>query len=56
MNKNQAEGKLKKVEGKVQEKWGDVTNDPEDQAKGKVKQGEGAVQETVGDVQEAVKS
>ena len=56
MNKNQVEGKLKKAEGQVQEKWGQVTNDPKDKAKGKMKQGEGAVQEVVGDVEEAVKS
>ena len=55
MNKDQIEGKLKNIGGKIQEGVGDLIDSPEQEAKGLAKQGEGKVQEKVGDLKEAVK-
>jgi len=54
-DKDVVEGKLKQAEGKVQDAWGDLTNNPEQDLKGKAKQAEGKVQETVGRTDNAVK-
>ena len=55
-DKDVVEGKLKQAEGKVQDAWGDLTNNPEQDLKGKAKQAEGKVQETVGRTDNAVKN
>ena len=55
MNKDQIEGKLKNIGGKIQEEVGDLIDSPEQEAKGQRNQAEGKVQEKVGDVKEAVK-
>lgn len=55
MNKDQIEGKLKNIGGKIQEEVGDIIDSPEQEAKGIAKQVEGKVQEKTGDVKEAAK-
>ncbi|HEX8404386.1 MAG TPA: CsbD family protein [Duganella sp.] len=55
MNKDQIEGKLKNIGGKIQEEVGDIIDSPEQEAKGMAKQVEGKVQEKTGDVKEAAK-
>jgi uncharacterized protein YjbJ (UPF0337 family) len=55
MNKDQIEGKLKNIGGKIQEEVGDLIDSPEQEAKGFQKQTEGKVQEKVGDLKEAVR-
>ena len=54
MNKNQVEGSVKDVAGKVQQKVGELTGNANQQVKGAVKQVEGKVQKGVGDVEQAV--
>ena len=54
MNKDQVEGKLKDIGGKIQEQVGDLIDSPEQEAKGLQKQAEGKLQEKVGDLKEAV--
>ncbi len=54
MNKNQVEGSVKDVAGKVQQKIGDVTGNMNQQVKGVAKQIEGTFQKSVGDVEQAV--
>jgi uncharacterized protein YjbJ (UPF0337 family) len=54
MNKNQIEGSLKDVTGKVQQKVGEATGNTKQQVKGVAKQIEGKVQKGVGDVEQAV--
>ena len=54
MNKNQIEGSVKDVTGKLQQKVGEVTDNTNQQVKGVVKQIEGKVQKGVGDVEQAV--
>ncbi|MGE3344542.1 MAG: CsbD family protein [Vicinamibacterales bacterium] len=56
MNKNEREGKMDQVKGKVKEGVGHVTDDPNmkdegqmDQTKGKVQEGVGKVQREVGE-------
>ncbi|OIO67897.1 MAG: CsbD family protein [Zetaproteobacteria bacterium CG12_big_fil_rev_8_21_14_0_65_55_1124] len=55
MNKNQVEGILKNITGKVQEKAGQVVDSKEQQAKGLGKQISGKVEQTYGDAKEAIK-
>ena len=55
MNKDQVQGTLKTVAGKVQEKTGQVIGNHEQQAKGLAKQVDGKTQTVVGDLKEAVK-
>ena len=55
MNKDQIEGKLKNIGGKIQEEGGDVIDSPEQEAKGLGKQVEGKLQEKVGDLKEAAR-
>lgn len=55
MNKDQIEGKLKDIGGKIQEKVGDLIDSPETEAKGLKNQAEGKVQEKVGDLKEAAR-
>jgi uncharacterized protein YjbJ (UPF0337 family) len=54
MNKNQIEGSVKDVAGKVQQKVGEATGNTNQQVKGVAKQIEGKVQKAVGDVKQAV--
>jgi len=55
MNKDQVEGKLKDVAGRVERQAGEWTGDPEKQVKGAVKQAEGKVQNAWGDAKDAEK-
>jgi uncharacterized protein YjbJ (UPF0337 family) len=55
MNKDQVEGKVKDVAGRVQRQAGEWANDPESQAKGAAKQVEGKVQNAWGNTKEAAK-
>jgi uncharacterized protein YjbJ (UPF0337 family) len=54
MNKDQAQGLVKDVAGKLQETAGQVTGSREQQAKGVLKQVEGKGQKTLGDAKEIV--
>ncbi len=55
MNKDQIKGNMKEVEGKVQKKVGEATDDLGQQAKGLAKEGAGKVQKNLGDAKEAAK-
>jgi len=55
MNENQVKGSVKDAAGKVQQKFGEATDNASQQAKGMEKQVEGKTQKTAGDVQDAVK-
>lgn len=54
MNKDQIEGKLKNIGGKIQEEVGKAVGSSEQQAKGLSKQVEGKVQEKYGDAKEEI--
>ena len=54
MNWDQIEGRLTFVKGKVQEKWGKLTNDDLDLLRGKKEQFLGAVQARYGDEKDAI--
>jgi uncharacterized protein YjbJ (UPF0337 family) len=54
MNKNQIEGSVKDVAGKVQQKVGEATGNKNQQVKGVANQIEGKFQKGVGDVEHAV--
>jgi uncharacterized protein YjbJ (UPF0337 family) len=54
MNKNQIEGAVKDVAGKVQQTVGEVTGSTKQQIKGAAKQIQGKTQKAVGDVEHAV--
>lgn len=47
-NKDEIEGKFDQAKGKVKEKWGQVTNDPEVESEGRAEQTGGEVQEGFG--------
>src|SRR5580704_6024913 len=53
MNKDQVEGKVKDVAGRVERQVGEWTGDKEAQAHGALKQAEGKVQNAWGDVKDA---
>jgi len=53
MNKNQIEGSIKNIAGKVQQKVGAAIGNRTQQAKGVTKQIAGKVQKGAGDVQQA---
>jgi uncharacterized protein YjbJ (UPF0337 family) len=55
MNKDQVEGKLKDVGGRVERQVGEWTGDPQKQGRGALKQAEGKVQNAWGNVKEAGK-
>jgi len=55
MNKDQVEGKVKDIAGRVERQAGEWSNDPEKQAKGTAKQVEGKVQNAWGNVKEGAK-
>jgi uncharacterized protein YjbJ (UPF0337 family) len=48
MDRDRVEGPIKEGVGKVEEGWGDVTNQPNTEAAGKEKQAEGSLQESWG--------
>lgn len=54
MNTDQVKGTLKDAAGKVQEKFGELIDSPEQEAKGIAKQVEGTAQKKAGDLKEAV--
>jgi uncharacterized protein YjbJ (UPF0337 family) len=54
MNKNQIEGSVKDVAGKVQQKVGQATGNTKQQAKGVAKQIGGKVQKSMGNVEQAL--
>ena len=54
MNKDQVKGKANDVAGKVQQKFGEATDDKSQQAKGMEKQVKGKAQEGVGDVKNVI--
>lgn len=55
MNKDQVEGSVKEVVGKVQSKTGELVGSKEQQAKGLLKEAEGKTQKTVGNAKEVLK-
>lgn len=55
MNKEQVAGKAEELKGKVKEKVGDATNNPNTKQEGLNDQVKGKVQQGVGNVKEAVK-
>ena len=55
-DKNVVNGKLKNAEGRAQEAFGALTENPDDKAEGQAKQVVGKAQETVGHLKDAVKS
>ncbi len=55
MNKDQVNGKLKDIGGKIQEQVGDLVGNKEQEVKGLKNQVEGKTQEKLGDLKEAVK-
>ena len=54
VHEDEVKGKLKEVEGKVQDAWGDLTGDPRHDAEGKAKQAEGVAEQGVGKVKKAL--
>ena len=54
MNTDQVKGTLKDAASKVQEKFGELIDSPEQEAKGIAKQVEGTAQKKVGDLKEAI--
>jgi len=54
MNKNQIEGSVKDVTGKVQQKLGQATGSANQRVKGIAKQIEGKVQKGVGHIEQAL--
>jgi uncharacterized protein YjbJ (UPF0337 family) len=54
MHKDEIKGKLKEAEGRVQDAFGDLTNNPRDDQAGKAKQAEGKVQQGVGKVKDTL--
>jgi|GraSoiStandDraft_24_1057298.scaffolds.fasta_scaffold63459_3 uncharacterized protein YjbJ (UPF0337 family) len=55
MNKDQVEGKVKDIAGRVQRQAGEWSDDPEQQLKGTAKQAEGKVQNAWGKGKDAAK-
>jgi len=54
MNKNQIEGSVKNLTGKVQQEVGKATGNTKQQVKGAAKQIDGNVQKGVGDIEQAI--
>ncbi len=55
MDKDQVKGKVKQVEGHLQEAKGDLLGKKEDRVEGHAKVTEGKIQEKLGDAKDAVK-
>ena len=49
-------GTVKNLEGRVQEAWGDLTDNPVDKAEGQAKQVQGKLQESAGHLKDAAKA
>jgi uncharacterized protein YjbJ (UPF0337 family) len=56
MNKNQVDGGMKEVAGKVQKEFGKVVDSPKHEAEGGMKEVEGKVQKTAGNIEEKAKN
>jgi uncharacterized protein YjbJ (UPF0337 family) len=56
MNKDQAQGKMKDLGGKAQQKVGEITGDEEQQAKGVGNRVKGKAQEGMGDLKNAARN
>lgn len=54
INTHQAKGALKDAAGRVQERFGELIDSPEQEARGIAKQVEGAARKKVGDLKEAI--
>ena len=54
-NKDKAEGKFHEGKGKVKEKAGEVTDNPQRKAEGKAEKNSGKAQDKVGDVKKSLK-
>jgi uncharacterized protein YjbJ (UPF0337 family) len=55
MDKDRIKGRVKDIAGRVQEAWGDLTNDPEHKAEGEASQAEGKIQEKFGYFKDAAR-
>jgi len=55
MDKDRIKGKMKQVEGKIEDAYGDLTNNPAHDIKGKAKQVEGKIQENWGKAKDAAR-
>ena len=55
MDSDIIKGKIKQVEGKLQNAKGDITGNSEDDIKGKIKQVEGKAQEMLGKAKDAAR-
>jgi uncharacterized protein YjbJ (UPF0337 family) len=55
MDSDRVKGSLKEGTGKLEEGWGDATNDPETEAKGKERQAEGKLQKGWGEAKDTVR-
>lgn len=55
MDKDRVKGKVKEVEGRVQQAKGDLTGNDVDRARGADKKAEGKVQNTFGKVKDSVR-
>jgi uncharacterized protein YjbJ (UPF0337 family) len=56
INDDILEGKAKQVEGKVQDAYGDLTDNPKDDIQGKAKVAEGNAQEGKGHIKAAIEN
>jgi uncharacterized protein YjbJ (UPF0337 family) len=54
MHKDELKGKAKVAEGKIQQKFGEMIDDPENQVKGLQKQASGKTQEMRGKVKDTL--
>jgi len=52
-DKDVIEGVVKNLEGRVQEAWGDLTDNPQEKAAGQEKQAKGKLQESAGHLKDA---
>ena len=55
MNRDEMKGKIERAKGSVQDKAGEITNDPELEAEGEIERGTGAARETIGKATRKVK-
>jgi uncharacterized protein YjbJ (UPF0337 family) len=54
MHKDEIKGKLKEMEGRAQQAWGDLTDEPEHVNEGQTKETEGELEQVVGKVKETL--
>lgn len=55
MDSDRVKGNWKQFKGKVQEKWGKLTDDEMEQAKGSSERLEGLIQEKYGETKDAIR-